>query len=554
MRRAEEATTMRATAWRAVAAWAVLVGAAAADDAGPWVRVNLVGYGSGDPKVAVLSSRTPLSGTFRVGDVEAPIGPDGGAWGPFAHNYRLDFSALKAPGRYRVRAAGVESAEFAVGPDAYREVGPALLGFVQGQRCGTEPLQGPPCHARDGFDSIDGRMLDLTGGWHDAADRLKHMITTSYCVAALLLAGGEGARAEGLYGAKLLKRIHPAPDVLYVQIGDDRDHMPPQTLPHEDRSDYGRGPGGPRTGWRATGRPDGPKYQNRSDGLANLAGRCAAALALAGDVEAARSLYRLAQKNLGAAMSVPVKAPYYYGERTYWDDLEWGAVELYRATKEPRYLEEAIAYADRAADNPVLGSDGHGHYELFPYANLAHARLHEFVDATTQARLAGYVRAGLERVRRKAERNPYRIGTPFVWCSVNDVIAVAIEATLYERMTGDATYRGLGAEARDWIFGRNPWGVSLVVGVPAGGRSSSKPHHLLHRLTGTPPVGGLVDGPVSRAINDGLKFEPFGADELAAFQSDVAVYHDVFADFSTNEPILDGTVSLLLLVELWGRP
>ena len=103
------------------------------------------------------------------------------------------------------------------------------------------------------------------------------MITTSYCVAALLLTGDAGSRAEGLYGAKLLKKLHPAPDVLYVQIGDDRDHMPPQALPHEDRSDYGRGPGGPRTGWRATGQPDGPKYQNRSDGLANLAGRCAAA-------------------------------------------------------------------------------------------------------------------------------------------------------------------------------------------------------------------------------------------------------------------------------------
>ena len=117
---------------------------------------------------------------------------------------------------------------------------------------------------------------------------------------------------------------------------------------------------------------------------------------------------------------------------------------------------------------------------------------------------------------------------------------------------------GIPGEVRSVVEGELRTGRvafgSLVVGVPAGGRSSSRPHHLLHRLTGTLPVGGLVDGPVSKAINDGLKFEPFGDDELAAFQSDVAVYHDVFADFSTNEPILDGTVSLLLLVESWDRP
>jgi len=51
---------------------------------GPWIRVNQVGYRPDDSKVAVLSGPATLSGTFRVGDFEAPIGPDQGAWGPFA--------------------------------------------------------------------------------------------------------------------------------------------------------------------------------------------------------------------------------------------------------------------------------------------------------------------------------------------------------------------------------------------------------------------------------------------------------------------------------------
>ncbi len=522
--------------------------------AGPWIRVNQVGYLPGDPKVALLSGPEPLSGTFQVGDFTAEIGPDQGAWGPFAHNYRLDFSAVRGPGRFRVRFGAVESPEFAVGPDAYARVPDALLGFMRLQRCGDDPAPGEPkCHLQDAIDEFTGEKVDLVGGWHDAADRLKHMITTSYCVGALRLVDDEAARAEARHGAALVKKLHPKPDVIYVQIGDDRDHRPPQTLWHDDQSDYGHGPGGPRSAWPATGKPEGPRYKNASTGKASIAGRCAAVMALMGDVETARSMYKLGEENPGVAMSVPVLAPHYYGESTAWDDMEWGAVELYRATKEPEFLAAAVAFADKAGDNAWMGRDAHGHYEFFPYVNLAHWRLHDLVGADVQARLAGYYRAGLERIRERALENPYRVGTPMVWCSTNDAIAFATQARLYEAMTGDARFRGLATEARDWIFGRNPWGVSFVVGVPEGGVASSRPHHMFYRIAHRLPVGGLVDGPVTKEINDSLKFSPFGEDRLAPFQSDFAVFHDDDADFSTNEPIIDGTVSLLLLLDLWDR-
>lgn len=513
-----------------------------------WIRVNQVGYLPGDVKIAVLSSDVPLEGQFTVGELTADIGPDQGAWGPFAYNYRLDFTNVRRPGRYRIKFADVQSPEFAIGADAYRDMPAALLEFMRMQRCGDNPVTGRKCHQQDGFDTTTGEKVDLVGGWHDAGDRLKHMITTSYCVAALYLAD---AQDEARHGAELIRKLHPAADVLYVQIGDDRDHLPPNTLWHDDQSDYGRGPGGPRAAWRATGQPEGPKYKNKSTGLANLAGRSAAAMVLAGDLAAAKSLYALAEARPGVAMSVPVRAPYYYGESSYFDDLEWAATELYIATKDERYLRDAIRYADSAGDNPWMGTDRHGHYEFFPYVNLAHWRLYPYADADTKQRLAGYYRAGLERIRARAMKNPYRLGTPLVWCSTNDVVALATQAALYEQMTGDARYRGLATEARDWIFGRNPWGVSLVVGVPAGGRFASQPHHLFYKLKNHLPVGGLVDGPVTKEINDSLKFDNFDDSELAHFQSDVAVYHDQFADFSTNEPIIDGTVSLLLLLHEW---
>jgi hypothetical protein len=542
---------MSKRAWWATLALLVAAAVPAASANGAWIRVNQVGYLPDDPKIAVLSSERSLAGSFRVGELEADIGVDQGPWGPFAHHYRLDFSALRKPGRYAITFQGVTSPSFEIGEQVYREVTPKLLEFMRLQRCGDNPVTGRKCHQQDAIDVLTGERVDLTGGWHDAADRIKHMITTSYCVAALFLAGAD---EEARYGAELLARIHPDPDTIYVQVGDDRDHLPPDGLWHEDRTDYGWGPGGPRAAWRATGKPQGPKHQNKSTGLASLAGRTAAALALAGNLEKAESLYRLARANPGCAMSVPVRAPYYYAESTFYDDLEWAAVELYIATKNDTYRAQAIKYAHRAAESKWMGKLRHGHYEFFPYVNLAHWRLSAHVDAQTRAQLAGYYRAGLKRVRQLAEKNPYRLGTPLVWCSTNDVIAVATQAVLYERMTGDRQFRPLAAECRDWIFGRNPWGVSFVIGVPKGGNAASRPHHLFYKLKNHLPVGGLVDGPVYRDINESLKFADFGEDRLARFQSEVGVYHDVYADFSTNEPIIDGTVSLALLLQLWEAP
>jgi hypothetical protein len=529
---------------------AVTAGEAPAADgqAGPWIRINQVGYLPGDTKVAILSGNKPLTGRFTISAYSADIGPDQGAWGPFKHNYRLDFTTLRTPGAYRLQCGDAVSPPVRIGDHVYDAVSPKLLDFMRLQRCGDNPVTGRKCHQSDAIDSTTGERVDAVGGWHDAADRIKHVITTSWCVAALYLAD---AKDEARYGADFLRKMHPAGDRLYVQIADDRDHGPPEALWHDDRTDYGWGAGGPRPAWRATGKPEGPTHRNKSSGLANLAGRMAAAMALAGDVREAETLYRLAAANPGCAMSVPVKAPYYYGEASFHDDLEWAAIELYIATREPHYLAAAIEHAEHAGDNAWMGRDRHGHYEFFPYVNVAHWRLSPHVDDATRAKLAGYYRAGLERIGERALKNPYRLGTPLVWCSTNNVIAFATQAVLYERMTGDSRYRPLATEARDWIFGRNPWGVSFVIGVPADGVFASRPHHLMHRLAGVLPVGGLVDGPVHKDINDGLKFADFGADPLAAFQSDVGVYHDAYHDFSTNEPIIDGTVSLLWLLKIW---
>jgi len=101
----------------------------------------------------------------------------------------------------------------------------------------------------------------------------------------------------------------------------------------------------------------------------------------------------------------------------------------------------------------------------------------------------------------------------------------------------------------DWIFGCNPWGTSMVYGLPAWGDTPDDPHSAFTHLNNYPIDGGLVDGPVYTSIYKNLiGIQLFNGDEYAPYQSDLAVYHDDYGDYSTNEPTMDGTASLIYLL------
>jgi hypothetical protein len=101
------------------------------------------------------------------------------------------------------------------------------------------------------------------------------------------------------------------------------------------------------------------------------------------------------------------------------------------------------------------------------------------------------------------------------------------------------------AALRDWLFGCNPWGTSMIVGLPEKGDSPSDLHSSLSVLNHYKLDGGLVDGPVYNSIFSNLKgISIAGGDEYSEFQSSNAVYHDDYADYSTNEPTMDGTADL----------
>jgi hypothetical protein len=228
--------------------------------------------------------------------------------------------------------------------------------------------------------------------------------------------------------------------------------------------------------------------------------------------------------------------------------MEWAAAELFRATGEPHYLNDAKRYALLANDESWMGKEQTAHYQYFPFANFGHYRLYDLVDQNFQKQLADYYRIGIERCIHAGESNPFRIGIPFIWCSNNLVVALVTQCSLYKRMTGDIRYDTFAAEQRDWLVGRNPWGNTMFTEI---GQVFPRDVHLmtvqlLHRSV----RGGLVDGPVYDHIFHSLKGVFIRTpDPLADFQG-AAVYHDDYHDYSSNEPTLDGTASAILMFTL----
>jgi endoglucanase len=571
-----------------------------------YVRVNQVGYQTADTKIAIAFARVAMPGKFNLIDAgnsqvvfEGNALAVSGRWGQFQHHAELDFSAFKTPGRYYVRFGASESPQFSISANAYTDLPDQLLEFMRQQRCGYNPWLDAVCHSFDGrtaYGSMPaGTYLDARGGWHDAGDLLKYLLTSSNATAQMLLAyhvghrpsprlrrtqpvifqdrfndlGQPGANGipdildEARWGLDWMLKLHPAPDQLFHQVADDRDHKG-WRLPQNETVDYGWGPGSYRVVYFADGRPQGlTEYKSKSNGVANLAGRYAAAMALGYQIwrddphsadyagrllRAGREVYALGKSKEGVQQGNSYGAPYRYEETTWADDMEWGAAELFRATGERQYLQDAKRYARLAGSESWLGQEQTGHYQYYPFMNLGHFRLYDLIDVSFRKVLAEYYRDGIARAVRMGESNPYGMGVPFIWCSNNLTAALATQCLLYEAMTGDQQYHRFMSKQRDWLLGRNPWGVSMFTMIPEDGLYPKDVHLMANSILKRQVRGGLVDGPVYMRIFQSLKgvsiTEP---DPFAAFQDERAVYHDDIKDYATNEPTMDGTASAILL-------
>jgi len=160
-----------------------------------YLRANQQGYLPSDTKVAIAFSNDDISAlNFRVIDAttgETAFGPmsvgaDTGSYCAFAHNHRLDFTAFTRTGSFKVSLAegSAESYYFTISPGVYQGTQEEILHYLRSQRCGYNPFLEATCHtypesATDGdaWKVDDSAFADMSGGWHDAGDYIKFLLT-----------------------------------------------------------------------------------------------------------------------------------------------------------------------------------------------------------------------------------------------------------------------------------------------------------------------------------------------------------------------------------------
>jgi hypothetical protein len=570
-------------------------GAGTPDDA---IRVNQVGYLPDAPKVAVICALAPRTVTeFElVNDAGKRVfGPRNataaGKFGPCAQTFRLDFTAFRETGTYRIRAAGLESGAVKIGPDVWNGLADVPLRYMRQQRKGYNPVFNTMIHTKDGI-IVDhptraGEYLPTTGGWADASDYLQYVTTSATAAYQLLQAYRDNPKAfgdehladgrpgtngvpdvldEARHGLAWLLRMFPDDSLMLNQLGDDRDHMFFDLMPN-DSADYGWGKGGARPLYPCTGIPQGLlRYQNRATGYASTAGKFAAAFALGAQTYRERepaladtlkrkalAAFALGEKYPGACQTAPGRGAYYYEEDDWEDDMELGAAALYALTGDVRWQSKAMAYAAKAKVKPWQGADTANHYQWYPWHNIGHYEAARRGNLNERLKLTAYYGDGLAAVAKKAE-NGFRVGIPFIWCSNDLMTSLAIQALWFRRITGDTRYREMEQAAIDWLFGTNPWGVSMVIGIPADGNFARDPHAVISVKLKYQLDGGLLDGPVYASIFRNLAgIALTKPDQYAKWNTGHIVYHDDWGDYSTNEPIMDGAVNVLYLLSWLGK-
>lgn len=572
------------------------------------IRYNQLGYTTRSSKVVVLGSKDPLFKLQQyklialhtgkaVLQVSKPTAKDFGAYGPFRHSYRINLTSVVQPGVYQLLVNdSICSGIIRIGDDVYKGSADFCLRYMRQQRCGFNPFLQDSCHTHDGYSIYgekagipDGTYFDATGGWHDASDYLQYTTTTANAIYHLLMAyrdnphaftdtkqanGLEGKNGtpdvldEARWGLDWLLKMHPKPDVMFAQLADDRDHIS-MRMPAQD-SQYGRGFQRPL--YFLTGEPQGlGKYQNKTEGTTSIAAKFSSAFALGARTyfnlpvidsnyvreltSHARTARDYAYNKKGYTNTAPNRAPYYYAESNWVDDAELMEASLifidgFDDAYRPGRFRTAYDFAKQEKTTPWLGADTATHYQWYPFINVGHRELANLVaDKNIKDSLIGFYRQGIEKVWAKAKHNAFYRGVPFIWCSNNLTTCFATQCLWYRQLSGSKQYEELEQANIDWLFGTNPWGTSMVYGLPAWGDTPADPHSAFSHLKNYPIDGGLIDGPVYTSIFKGLiGLSLYQPDEYAEWQSDLAVYHDDYGDYSTNEPTMDGTASLIYLL------
>jgi hypothetical protein len=347
--------------------------------------------------------------------------------------------------------------------------------------------------------------VDVTGGWHDGGDYIKFLSTAAYTTYMLIFSyefdkdkfgfdndknGVPDILEEAKIGLDWLLRCNYEKYSLITQVQDLRDHENKWRRPENESLHYDR-----------------PGFVGI---VKNQVGIFCAALSIASGIWADKFNDKvfsdkclLAAENIysirDTVQDIENTQSGFYKDKSFWGKLALAAIELYSDTK---------------GDINSLAQ-----YKIARY----------------NTRYLDYIYNNLYAFNRYKNLSPSNEGLPFTWGTTNSLLGVALQAILFKEFTNDTQFDSLAFYQRDYVLGRNPWGLSFIYNF--GSVFARNLHSQIAYFNSGYLPGGLSAGPAP--INVINKYNIARTDSTYNyFNTDSLKYFDERNDYITNEPTI----------------
>jgi endoglucanase len=554
----------------------------------PNVLVNQLGYLPSFQKIAILKSdaksplawelqdragRTVAHGATTVHGADAASGD---------HVHAIDFSSVVTPGAgYTLHVGGEVSHPFAIDAAVYQKLKYDALAYFYQTRSGIPiamPYAGDPKWVRGAGHPGDKNIpcapdagcdysLDVSGGWYDAGDFGKYVVSGAIAAWTLL---DQYERAKSL-GSSLAdfgdgkmnipENHNGVPDLLdearweleflmKMQVPDGR---PFSGMAHHKIHD---------NAWTALGtRPDdnpAPRFLRPVSTAATLdlaaVGAACARIWKVIDPAFARRCLRSAERAWTAAIANPSRlipssdtvGGGAYDDPDVSDEFYWAAAELFATTQKQDYR-EALAKSRHYLTLPAsIDTNVASAFRWDDVAALGTISLAVAPGALPPKDLAiaraALVKAADAFVAIDAAEG-YRVGfrSVYHWGSNSPILDNAITLGLAYDFTKDPKYADAAENVLGYILGRNPMDQSYVTGF--GFRPLQNPHHRFwaHQASAAfpePPPGVLSGGP-----NQDLQ-DPYGLAAGLRGCPPMKCFVDHIEAYSANEEAINWNAAL----------
>ncbi|MCR5624176.1 MAG: glycoside hydrolase family 9 protein [Lachnospiraceae bacterium] len=536
------------------------------------IKLNQVGYRINDTKTAILSDidETEFSvvnaesgdEVYKSTSTKVEVSDEKYTGETFT---LADFSEVKEAGTYKVVTGdGTESYEFTIDDNIYDDAVQAAVKMLYLQRCGcelTEEFAGdfkhPECHTEKATIYGTKKKIDVSGGWHDAGDYGRYVVSGAKAVADLLLTyelfNGTDAVENDNIG--IPESGNGIPDIL-----DEAKYELDWLFKMQNKE------GGVYHKVTCAVFPETVMPEEETDELIvckvskTATGDFAAVMAMASRVfaevdemyaskclEAAMKSYDFLEKKgdeIIGFKNPPGVVTGEYPDGNGNDELFFAAVELYTCTTDPKYAKVIKELCTSDSATAGLGWASMGYYGAFDAAKseILHANkpklhkmiLEEFYDDANEA----LERAKTTEYNVSIEDGVYPWGSNMTVLNEGMLISLASIARDYiaETMGDDTSLpecpldeiqaNQMSKYSIDYCLGRNATGYCFVTGF-----GTLSPEHTHHRpsqaLEQTMP--GMIVGGVDSNLED-----PYAKGVLAELPN-AKRYADNEQSFSCNE-------------------